>query len=66
MKLKVNKKPKVVKKEPEKEKEELYGFDLDFLQSMGLGDMIQEMNEPEEPEEVKQNEPEPTKQPEPE
>ena len=47
MKLKVNKKPKVVKKEPEKEKEELYGFDLDFLQSMGLGDMIQEMNEPE-------------------
>jgi hypothetical protein len=46
MKLKVNKKPKIVKKEPEKE--ELYGFDLDFLQSMGLGDMIQEINEPEE------------------
>jgi hypothetical protein len=29
MKLKVSKKPKVIKKEPEKE--ELYGFDIDFL-----------------------------------
>lgn len=42
MKLKVSKKTKVVKKEPEKE--ELYGFDIDFLQSMGLGDMIQDIN----------------------
>lgn len=39
MKLKVSKKvPKLAKKEPEKE--ELYGLDIDFLQSMGLGDMI--------------------------
>jgi hypothetical protein len=41
MKLKVSKKPKVIKKEPEKE--ELYGFDIDFLQSMGLGDMINDI-----------------------
>ena len=47
MKLKVSKKPKVIKKEPEKE--ELYGLDLDFLQSMGLGDMIDDItnDEPE-------------------
>ena len=55
MKLKVNKKPKVVKKEPEKE--ELYGFDIDFLQSMGLGDMIQDINnEPEKKEKEVQEE----------
>ena len=47
MKLKVSKKPKVIKKEPEKQ--ELYGLDLDFLQSMGLGDMIDDItnDEPE-------------------
>lgn len=55
MKLKVNKKPKIVKKEPEKE--ELYGFDIDFLQSMGLGDMIQDINnEPEKKEKEVQEE----------
>jgi len=55
MKLKVSKKPKVVKKEPEKE--ELYGFDIDFLQSMGLGDMIQDINnEPEKKENEVQEE----------
>jgi len=55
MKLKVSKKPKVVKKEPEKE--ELYGFDIDFLQSMGLGDMIQDINnEPEKKEKEVQEE----------
>ena len=42
MKLKVGKKQKIIKKEPEKE--ELYGLDIDFLQSMGLGDMIDDIN----------------------
>mgnify|MGYP006092496469 CR=1 FL=1 len=46
MKLKISKKPiKVVKKEPEKE--ELYGFDTDFLESLGLGDMISDINKDE-------------------
>ena len=45
MKLKITKKAKIVKKEPEKE--ELYGFDTDFLESLGLGDMIQDINKDE-------------------
>jgi len=53
MKLKVSKKPKVVKKEPEKE--ELYGFDIDFLKSMGLDDMISDINNEPEKKDAKQD-----------
>ena len=55
MKLKVSKPKKVKTIEPE-EKEELYGLDIDFLQSMGLGDMISDIKKEEEPTKTKKKE----------
>lgn len=34
------------KKKEEKQQQELYGLDIDFLESMGLGDIIQGINTP--------------------